>query len=396
MQNIVSKLSSLYRNFTFLILMAVILGTGFLYWKYFRGVFPVIAPPVEVSGELQDILTLADGFYISILSDNVPDARVIVFDEFGDMWVSQTKSGKISKLTLKNGVVAKQETVFEGLQKPHGLAFDLDNPSVLYIAEENRLSKVRLNTRDREFEEILTLPSEGGHFTRTIAFGPDKRLYISIGSSCNVCNEKDERRAKIFSIGKGAGDMKTLATGLRNTVFFTWHPKTREMWGADIGRDLLGDDVPPDEINIIREGGFYGWPICYGKNIHDIDFDKKVYVKNQCQAPFETPSYIDIPAHSSPLGLSFVPENSAWPDEYWNNLIVAYHGSWNRTEPTGYKLARIVLDQDGKYLRTEDFISGWLTDKGVLGRPVYVIFYEGALYVSDDKAGMIYKIIYKN
>jgi glucose/arabinose dehydrogenase len=174
------------------------------------------------------------------------------------------------------------------------------------------------------------------------------------------------------------------------------------MWATDMGRDLLGDDLPPDEINIVEEGKNYGWPTCYGANIHDTDFDKNTYIRAPCSAPFETPSLVDLPAHSAPLGIVFVPATSTWPREYWNNLLVAYHGSWNRSEPTGYKIVRFQLDTNGHFVNVnkstkvaiaEDFITGWLTKAGALGRPVeLVIGPDGALYVSDDKAGVIYKV----
>ncbi len=163
-----------------------------------------------------------------------------------------------------------------------------------------------------------------------------------------------------------------------------------------MGRDLLGDNIPPDEINIIEEGKNYGWPICYGKNIHDDQFDKNTYIRNPCMEPFETPSSIDLQAHSAPLGLAFFPEEG-WPEEYWHDLLVAYHGSWNRTEPTGYKIVRMRLDNEGKYEATEDFITGWLNGKNeALGRPVDILIQPGGLmYISDDKAGVIYRITYR-
>ena len=165
------------------------------------------------------------------------------------------------------------------------------------------------------------------------------------------------------------------------------HPVTGEIWGTDMGRDLLGDDVPPDEVNIIREGGNYGWPICYGKNIHDADFDKNTYIRNPCMEPFEQPSQIDIPAHSAPLGIAFIPEEG-WPEEYWHDILVAYHGSWNRSVPTGYKIVRI--DEHGI---ATDFMTGFMDGGEVLGRPVGLLVEPGgALYISDDRAGVIYKV----
>ena len=162
------------------------------------------------------------------------------------------------------------------------------------------------------------------------------------------------------------------------------------MWATEMGRDLLGDNIPPDEINIIQEGGWYGWPWFYGKNIEDHSWTTGIPIY-----AFESiPSHIDLQAHSAPLGLAFVPEEG-WPKGYWYNLFVSYHGSWNRSVPTGYKVVRIKLDSKGNYLGTEDFITGWLTSSGVLGRPVDILVQPGGtMYISDDKAGVIYKVVY--
>lgn len=192
---------------------------------------------------------------------------------------------------------------------------------------------------------------------------------------------------------RDGSDFKEYARGLRNAVFFAWQPVTGQLWATEMGRDLLGDDLPPDEVNIVTEARNYGWPNCYGKNVHDGDFDKNVYIRNPCDEPFEAASHIDLPAHSAPLGLAFVPEDSSWPQEYQYNLIIAYHGSWNRTIPDGYKLVRAIFDANGQFIKLEDFITGWLVNKeAALGRPVDVKFFNGGLYVSDDKAGVIYRI----
>jgi glucose/arabinose dehydrogenase len=243
---------------------------------------------------------------------------------------------------------------------------------------------------------IAKLPGGGNHFSRTIIFlpPPDGRLLISVGSSCNVCREADWRRAKILAVPAEGGELKEYATGLRNAVFMAGHPATGKIWVTEMGRDLLGDDLPPDEINIVEEGMNYGWPVCYGKNVHDTAFDKNTYVRNPCMEPFEVPSHIDIPAHSAPLGLAFFPE-AGWPEDYRDDLIVAYHGSWNRSVPTGYKIVRMKLDKDGTHLGTEDFITDWLLPDGTaVGRPVDIRFEpDGIMFVTDDKAGVVYRIV---
>lgn len=397
-----------------LIIVAVLIVWGFLfYWKFLRGVRFAFQKPAEDIAELISDgsrepgetvnltnfpLDLPPGFSIEIFAKDLPGARVMVFDRLGNMWVSRTREGAITLLQIgDNGRVESQSDIFNNLNRPHGLALDPNNGTMLYFAEEDKISRVPLYT-DAGPEKIIDLPEGGNHFTRTLDFGPDDRLYVSIGSTCNVCFEKDERRAAIYTLNRDGSNFKQFAWGLRNAVFFTWSFVDARMWVTEMGRDLLGDNIPPDEINIVKEGGNYGWPECYGKNIFDTDFhtDDHEHIRAHCTEPFETGSFIDIQAHSSPLGLAFIPKEG-WPEEYWYDLIVVYHGSWNRTEPTGYKLVRMKLDKFGNYTGTEDFISGWLTDGGdTLGRPVDVLVQPGGvMYVSDDRAGIIYKVTYE-
>ena len=207
--------------------------------------------------------------------------------------------------------------------------------------------------------------------------------------------EDDERRAAIYSMNKDGSDFKQYATGLRNAVFFAWSEVDGRMWTTEMGRDFLNDDLPPDEINIIYEGENYGWPFCYGTGTHDITFDISQDAARFC-ANEAAPSYINLPAHVAPLGLAFVREEG-WPQDMWYDLIVAEHGSWNRSEPVGYKLTRLKLDAAGNFLGEEDFITGWLTEDGALGRPVDVLIQPGGImYVTDDHAGVIYRITYQD
>ena len=373
----------------------IVLIGAFFYYKNLRGIWPAISPPPKNIAEVIDQnqtpypLKLPNGFSISVFAKDLPRARVMAIDGFGNLWVSQTGKGIISQIEVKDGKAVAVNPVFRDLNNPHGLVFDPQNFFLLYFAEENKISRVGVYS-DGKVEKIADLPGGGGHFTRTLGFGPDNRLYVSIGSSCNVCNEQDNRRAKIFSMNKDGGDFKEFARGLRNAVFFTWSYVDGKMWATEMGRDLLGDNIPPDEINIIQEGGWYGWPWFYGKNIEDHSWTTGIPIY-----AFESiPSHIDLQAHSAPLGLAFVPEEG-WPKGYWYNLFVSYHGSWNRSVPTGYKVVRIKLDSKGNYLGTEDFITGWLTSSGALGRPVDILVQPGGtMYISDDKAGVIYKVVY--
>jgi len=362
------------------------------------------APPSNTSSMP---LSLPAGFSISIFAKDVADARVMAFDGLGGMWVSQPDKGQIMFLEVKDGVVVNRSVIFKNLNKPHGLAIDPENKTMLYFAEENKISRVALYTEDSP-HKILDLPSGGNHTSRTIGFGPDGKLYISVGSSCNVCEESNPLRAAIYSVNKDGSNLKQVASGLRNSVFFTW--QNGNMYATDNGRDYLGDNLPPDEVNIVQQSNSsvlknilaldkvpdFGWPICYGQNIHDSNFDKKQYFADPCRE--KVPPLVEIQAHSAPLGLAFTP--GSWPAEFKNTLLVALHGSWNRTVPTGFKIIDIKLSSEGTYQSTSDFISGWLpkgsSDKGALGRPVDLVFgKDDALYISDDKAGVIYKVVYR-
>lgn len=380
------------------------------YWQNLRGIGPVIKPPPENIAETINTtgmpLKLPSGFSIEIFAKNLPGARVMKFDQFGNMWVSQTSQGAVSLLEVRDGKVQNQTQIIKGLHRPHGLLFGTGEQfAKLYIAEEDKIIAIPTYS-DGELEKVVDLPSGGNHYTRTIVWLPgseNTKMLVSIGSTCNVCREEDQRRGAVSLFDLGTKELKVFARGLRNSVFMAIHPVTGEIWATEMGRDLLGDDIPPDEINIIDADKNFGWPNCYGKNIHDTEFDKNIYIRNPCLKPFETPSHIDIQAHSAPLGLAFIPEDPpslkasgeqrGWPKGMWHDLLVAYHGSWNRSVPTGYKIVRYDLDEKGNVLGVSDFITGWLKDGESLGRPVDILIQPGGvMYISDDKAGVIYRV----
>jgi len=405
-----------------LLTLAVLVWGGYFYWRNLRGATLLLRQPKSNIVDLFERsrqtgtttvelpLKLPTGFTANIFAKDLGDPRVLVYDAGGNLLVSLPKAGKVVALPDKNGDFKADQVieVIANLNHPHGIAFRCygNNGTTdckLFVAETDQLvaydyDQALLKAFNKK--KLMDLPAGGEHITRTVKVAPDERLYVSIGSSCNACQEQDQRRARIYSLNSDGSDVKVVASGLRNSVFFDWSYVDGRLWATENGRDLLGDNLPPDEINIIETGSSspknYGWPICYGKNIHDTEFDKNTYIRNPCQEPTEIPGYIDLPAHSAPLGLAFVPEEG-WPTEYWYNLFVAYHGSWNRTEPTGYKVVRIKLDAEGNYLGTEDFITGWLSaDKqSILGRPVDILLSPGGLmYLSDDTAGVIYRITY--
>ncbi len=391
--------------------------------------FQISVPPGQSS---LSFLSISDGFKINVFADGLEGPRVIAFGLKGGMLVSETKDGRVSLLedTDNDGKSDRKKIIIDGLNLPHGLDFYKDPKTgitYLYIAESDQVMRYVYDVNELEIinetdgQNIAVLPDGGRHFTRTIAFGPNFRkkpilegvreketlsntkLYISAGSSCDVCVEQSWKRAAILESDPEGSFTAEFAGGLRNSVFFTFHPQTKEIWATDMGRDNLGDDLPPDEINIVRvaepDDKFgarrYGWPFCYGNKIKDafFSFDGALRPDIPRDCSQTEPPIIEIPAHSAPLGLAFV-SSPKWPKEWQNNLLVAYHGSWNRSEPTGYKVVRLIVDKDGKVSKTEDFITGWLKSrKEVLGRPVDLKFGpDSALYISDDAAGIIYKV----
>jgi len=383
-------------------------------WKVLRGIRPALKSPAQDIARLIERaqagtdgvgmpLALPPGFSISVFAKGLGSPRVMALDPEGNLLVSIPSRGRVVALPDRDrdGIADRILTVADGLKRPHGLAFRCAPECRLYIAEEDRVNVYSYDQKDLKavkIKKIVDLPPGGNHVTRTLLFLPrprDDQLLISAGSSCNVCTEKDWRRAKVLVVPVEGGSLTTFASGLRNAVFMAIHPKTNKVWVTEMGRDWLGNDLPPDELNIVEQGKNYGWPFCFGKNVHDADFDPRE--AQACKEPETIFSSIDIPAHSAPLGLAFFP-GKGWPKEFRNDLLVAYHGSWNRSAPTGYKIVRYRLDKGGKYLSVGDFITGWLTKEGTaLGRPVDIMIRpDGTIFVSDDKAGVIYRIVRKN
>ncbi|WP_298682620.1 sorbosone dehydrogenase family protein [uncultured Methanomethylovorans sp.] len=373
------------------ILLLVLLWTGYSQ----LGLRPAI-----IEGDLLDI-ELPPGFRIEVFAEGLGDSLIsypgpapgprMMLMKDGILMVSIPNKGLIAVLPDQNGDhKADSVGVFiDGLDRPHGLDY---YDGWFYIAEEDRV--IRVKDADNNFvaeketiEVLLDNIPTGGHSTRTVKVH-NGSLYMSVGSSCNVCYETDARRAAITRCDLDGTNCKVFATGMRNAVGMAFHPLTGKLYVTENGRDWLGDDLPPDEINLVEEGKDYGWPVCYGKSIHDTDFDKNTYIRDPCED--SAPSLIDLQAHSAPLGLNFY-YGGSFPEEYIGDLFVCLHGSWNRQEPTGYKIIRINMTD----LTLHDFATGWLQDGNVLGRPVDVMVSEdGSLFVSDDNDGRIYRIYY--
>jgi len=342
------------------------------------------------AAEMPGHIALPPGFSISIFASGVGPARFMAWSAAGDLLVSVTRRGQVVALrdTAQAGRADRIWVVADGLDLPHGLAFR--DPQTLYVAETGRVVRFRYAAERGQVSNrevvVPDLPSGGGHFTRTIAFGPDGKLYVSIGSSCNVCIERDPRRAAVVRYNADGSGEHLFARGLRNAVGIAFTDRG-EPWGVVNGRDRLGDDFPPEILVQIKDGMHYGWPHCNGRRIPDPEFGRPGF----CET-VELPDF-EMQAHSAPLGLIFY-HGQMFPAEYRGDLFIGFHGSWNRSTKTGYKVVRVRM-RDGRPVGIEDFATGWLAGDRVWGRPVDVsVGPDGALYVSDDHAGLIYRITY--
>jgi len=343
-------------------------------------------------------LKLPAGFHIAVFASDVDGARMLAFSPSGTLLVSESGEDKIVALPDPGhtGKAARIVTVLDRLNEPHGLAF---YEGKLYVAENDKVRRYdwdEAGLRATNPKLITALPGGGGHSTRSLLFHGGK-MYVSAGSSCNVCIEKDPRRAAVMEFNPDGSGQKIFAKGLRNAVGLAVNPKTDTIWVTVNGRDWLGDDLPPETIYDLGNGGVdAGWPYCYGDRVPDTNFTKAG--DDRCKSVM-VPK-VQMQAHSAPLGLAFY-EGSMFPAEYRNNIYVAFHGSWNRSVPTGYKVVRVKLDDKGQPVGgAQDFITGWLapgeTKRGRwMGRPVGIAFAaDGSMYLSDDAGGVVYRITY--
>jgi glucose/arabinose dehydrogenase len=352
----------------------------------FSGIFDSKANLAELR------LNLPDDIRIEVFAANVPKARHMAFDDQGNLFLSLTRKGKVVVLPDNDhdGKADSAVPLLEKRKAPHGLAFvKLAGGYYLYVAEETqviRMKRIAKPFRYGKPEVIVPNIPGGGHFTRTIKIR-DNRLYLSVGSSCNVCLEGNPLRAAISRFNLDGSGMAIFAKGLRNSVGIEFSPYSGELWGVNNGRDMLGDDHPQEELNIIREGKHYGWPYCYENRKWDSDFGREYDCKTT-EPPART-----FTAHMAPLGMAFYRKGNL-PARYGNSLFIAFHGSWNRSVPAGYKVVRLKLNDGGEILSHEDFISGWLqATSDVRGRPVDLeLSPDGDLYLSDDYQGVVYRI----
>lgn len=339
-------------------------------------------------------INVPPGFRAELFASGLREPRFIRFGADGSLYVAERGANRIVALADRNhDGRTDQQTIFaENLYRPHSLVF---HQNALYVGIPSGVVRLRDLDGDGQAEERQMLVDDypdGGHSTRTVEFLPDGRMVVSVGSSCNVCDESDPRRAAVLVYdGPQARGERVFARGLRNAVGLAIHPGTGELWATNNGRDMLGDDLPPEAIYVVRDGLDYGWPRCHNGTIEDPDFGGPGSCRDVAMP------VVNMQAHSAPLGLAFY-TGKTFPAEYHGDLFIAFHGSWNRSIPTGYKVVRLPLKDDQPQGEVEDFATGWRNEAEgrVNGRPVgLAVGPDGALYVSDDKAGMIYRISYE-
>jgi glucose/arabinose dehydrogenase len=354
---------------------------------------PSCSPADSNSGVSLDTIKLPPGFAISVYASNVPNARSMTLSPHGTLFVGTRTEGNVYAIVDRNQDNTADEviTLARGLNMPNGVAF---RDGALYVATVNRVLRfddVENHLRNPPQPVVVndSFPRDRGHGWKFVRFGPDGMLYVPVGAPCNICEREDERYASIMRMKPDGTDLEVFARGVRNTVGFDWHPQTQELWFTDNGRDWLGNDRPPDELNHAPQKGLpFGFPYCHGGNITDPEFGKE----HKCEE--FTPPAILLGPHVAALGMRFY-TGTMFPDEYRKQIFIAEHGSWNRRPLIGYRVTLVRLENN-RAVEYKVFAEGWLQNGRAWGRPVDVqVMPDGALLVSDDKANAIYRISYK-
>lgn len=369
-------------RFAMIVLLAslVVLSCGYL-----AGQMPSTTSAAEGIGDIQ----LPPGFRIEVWADEIDGARSMALSPSGILYVGTRTKDKVYAI-VPDGRSRRVVVVAEGLTSPNGVAW---RDGSLYVAEISRV--IRFDDIDRTYASrprytVVNdrFPTDRHHGWKFIAFGPDGKLYVPVGAPCNTCERDDPRYSSIMRMDADGSDLEVFASGVRNTVGFAWHPDDRALWFTDNGRDWLGDDLPPDELNRApRPGLHFGFPYLFGKNHRDKDYaavDTSRYV----------PAALELGPHVAALGMRFY-TGSMFPERYRNGIFIAEHGSWNRSKPLGYRVM-FVRVENHRPVSYEVFAEGWLGTAAAWGRPVDVQqLPDGSLLVSDDKAGAIYRISYR-
>jgi glucose/arabinose dehydrogenase len=356
---------------------------------------PASAPSSNPTANNQALpyeISLPPGFEISLYADNVPNARSMALSPNGILFVGTRTEGNLYAIPDQNQDYQADEVITLGQQmnSPNGVAF---RDGSLYVAEINRILRydnIEADLRNPPQAVVIndTFPQDQTHGWKFIRFGPDGLLYVPVGAPCNICEPDLDRYAMLARMQPDGAGLEVFARGIRNTVGFDWHPETGELWFTDNGRDQMGDDLPPDELNHAPEPGLhFGYPYCHGGDILDPDFGQQ----QSCDE--FTPPAIKLGPHVAALGMRFY-TGEMFPEEYRNQIFIAEHGSWNRSTPIGYRITLVRLENN-QAVNYEVFAEGWLRDGQGWGRPVdLLVMPDGSLLVSDDLAGAIYRISY--
>jgi glucose/arabinose dehydrogenase len=368
-----------------LVPLAALVVVGCLYRGYFTGMLP------SAAAELGEI-TLPSGFRIAVYAGDVPGARQMAVGPAGVVFLGSRAEGKVYAVVDRDGDDRADQVhvVASGLNSPSGVAF---RDGALYVGAVNRVLRFRDVARDLARPprpEVVSeaYPSDAHHGWKFLAFGPDGKLYVPVGAPCNVCTPPGPLHATITRLDLAGGRPEVVARGVRNSVGFDFDPATGDLWFTDNGRDWLGDDQPPDELNhLTKVGEHFGFPFCHGNGIRDPEHN----AGRSC-GEFTAPAR-ELGPHVAAIGMRFY-TGRMFPEKYRGGIFIAEHGSWNRSTPIGYRVSFVKIE-NGRATSYESFASGWLKGNTASGRPADVLVMpDGALLVSDDKAGRIYRISY--
>lgn len=351
---------------------------------------------MDFKPEMLKLLKVPEGWQVSLAASGLGKPRMLYTSPEGNVYVTRRDGGDVLLLQDKDGDSKFENlvTVLANFKGVHGITIK-DNWMYLCNSNEVRRYPVKPDgTLDATAGQTLIkdLPDGGQHPNRTMDFGPDGMLYISVGSLCNDCKESDKETAVMLQVDSKTWSRTVYASGLRNTIGFDWHPQTKELWGIDNGGDAKGSDWPPEEVNQISKGADYGFPYAYGKR--EVDKSREDPAGNTKEAVVKNtqPSVLEMTAHMAPIGFTFFRGAANIPQEWAGDGLVAWHGSWNAEKPVGYKVQRIHFE-NGKAVRAEDFLTGFLQGESRFGRPAGItVTKTGIIYISDDAGGNIYAV----